>query len=126
VNDIISTAVNDDNIDYVIVTGDFNDNQLDVNNVKRRNISMQYSLQQLVEDPTNFTEHSSSLIDLILLWILFFFLMSFLISFVNHAGSCFLLVTSLFGIVASAALKIVFEMSVGILSISSILSYCDR
>jgi hypothetical protein len=28
--------------------------------------------------------------------------------------------------VASAALKIVFEMSVGILSISSILSYCDR
>jgi hypothetical protein len=27
---------------------------------------MQYSLQQLVEDPTNFTEHSSSLIDLIL------------------------------------------------------------
>jgi hypothetical protein len=31
-----------------------------------RNISMQYSLQQLVEDPTNFTEHSSSLIDLIL------------------------------------------------------------
>jgi hypothetical protein len=47
------------------VTGDFNDNQLDVNNVKRRNISMQYSLQQLVEDPTNFTEHSSSLIDLI-------------------------------------------------------------
>jgi hypothetical protein len=40
--------------------------QLDVNNVKMRNISMQYSLQQLVEDPTNFTEHSSSLIDLIL------------------------------------------------------------
>jgi hypothetical protein len=48
------------------VTGDFNDNQLDVNNVKMRNISMQYSLQQLVEDPKNFTEHSSSLIDLIL------------------------------------------------------------
>jgi hypothetical protein len=46
--------------------------------------------------------------------------MSFLISFVSHAGSCFLIVTSLFGIVASAALKIVFEMSVGILSISSI------
>jgi hypothetical protein len=48
---------------------------------------------------------------LALLWILFSFLMSFLISFVNHAGSCFLIVTSLFGIVASAALKIVFEMS---------------
>jgi hypothetical protein len=58
--------VNDDSIDYVIVTGDFNDNQLDVNNVNMRNISMQYNLQQLVEDPTNFTEHSSSLIDLIL------------------------------------------------------------
>jgi hypothetical protein len=47
-------------------TGDFNNNQLDVNNVKMRNISMQYSLQQLFEDPTNFIEHSSSLIDLIL------------------------------------------------------------
>lgn len=66
VENSIESAVNDDSIDYVIVTGDFNDNQLDVNNVKMRNISMQYSLQQLVEDPTNFTEHSSSLIDLIL------------------------------------------------------------
>ena len=65
VENSIESAVNDDNIDYVIVTGDFNDNQLDVNNVKMRNILMQYSLQQLVEDPTNFTEHSSSLIDLI-------------------------------------------------------------
>ena len=46
--------------------------------------------------------------------------MSFLISFVNHAESCFLIVTSLFGIVASAALKIAFEMSVVILSISSV------
>jgi hypothetical protein len=58
VENSIESAVNDDNIDYVIVTGDFNDIQLDVNNVKMRNISMQYSLQQLVEDPTNFTEHS--------------------------------------------------------------------
>jgi hypothetical protein len=66
VENSIESAVNDDSIDYVIVTGDFNDNQLDVNNVKMRNISMQYSLQQLVEDPTNLTEHSSSLIDLIL------------------------------------------------------------
>jgi hypothetical protein len=88
---------------------------------------MQYSLQQLVEDPTNFTEHSSSLIDLILTNDVNFVsyagvgpLMSFLISFVNHAGSCFLIVTSLFGIVASAALKIVFKMSVVIFSISSI------
>ena len=58
VENSIESAVNEDNIDYVIVTGDFNDIQLDVNNVKMRNISMQYSLQQLVEDPTNFTEHS--------------------------------------------------------------------
>jgi hypothetical protein len=66
VENSIESAVNDDSIDYVIVTGDFNDNQLDVNNVKMINISMQYSLQQLFEDPTNFIEHSSSLIDLIL------------------------------------------------------------
>jgi hypothetical protein len=58
VENSIESAVDDDIIDYVIVTGDINDIQLDVNNVKMRNISMQYSLQQLVEDPTNFTEHS--------------------------------------------------------------------
>ena len=45
VENSIELAVNDDSIDYVIVTGYFNDNQLDVNNVKMRNISMQYSLQ---------------------------------------------------------------------------------
>ena len=66
VENSIESAVNDVNVDYVIVTGDFNDNQLDVNNVKMRNISVQYDLKQLIEDPTNFTEHSSSLIDLIL------------------------------------------------------------
>jgi hypothetical protein len=39
VENSIESAVNDDNIDYVIVTGVFNDIQLDVNNVKMRNIS---------------------------------------------------------------------------------------
>jgi hypothetical protein len=38
VENSIESAVNDDSIDYVIVSGDFNDNQLDVNNVKMRNI----------------------------------------------------------------------------------------
>ena len=40
VENSIESAVNDVNIDYLIVTGDFNDNQLDVNNVKMRNISI--------------------------------------------------------------------------------------
>jgi hypothetical protein len=47
VENSIESAVNDDDIHYVIVTGDINGNQLDVNNAKMRNISMQYSLQQL-------------------------------------------------------------------------------
>jgi hypothetical protein len=38
VENSIESAVNDGSIDYVIVTGDFNDNQLDVNNVKMRTI----------------------------------------------------------------------------------------
>ena len=50
----------------LIVTGDFNNNKLDVTNLKMRSICSQYDLKQLVEDPTHFTEHSSSLIDLIL------------------------------------------------------------
>ncbi len=67
VDDSIESAVNDNRADYIIVTGDFNDNQLNMNfNSKIRNISTRYSLSQLIDEPTNYTEHSASLIDLIL------------------------------------------------------------
>ena len=66
VENSIDAAINDVGFDHIILTGDFNDNQFDGNNSKLRSIALQYSLYQLVEEPTHFTEHSSSLIDLIL------------------------------------------------------------
>jgi hypothetical protein len=56
--------VNDVNCDYVIATGDCNDNQECVNSIMKR-ICTLYSLEQLITDPTNFAEHSSSILDLI-------------------------------------------------------------
>ena len=54
------------NID-IIVTGDFNVNQLrGTTNDKIGSLKTQFSLHQLVSDPTYITEHSSSLLDLIL------------------------------------------------------------
>jgi hypothetical protein len=54
----MESAVNDVNCDYVIATGDYNDNQECV-------ICTSYSLEQLITDPTNFAEHSPSILDLI-------------------------------------------------------------
>ncbi len=49
----------------IIVTGDFNLNQFDnSDNRKINDISMKFGLQQLIKEHTHFTEHSSSLIDL--------------------------------------------------------------
>ncbi|VDI33342.1 Hypothetical predicted protein [Mytilus galloprovincialis] len=62
----IESAVNDVKCDRIIVTGDFNDNLLNGANSKIHNICTNYSLEQLIEDPTHFTEQSSSLIDLII------------------------------------------------------------
>ena len=57
----------DDNKDDIIITGDFNLNLLkSTTSIKIDNISQQYGLTQMVKDPTHFTEHSSSLIDLFL------------------------------------------------------------
>ena len=54
------------NID-IIVTGDFNVNQLrGTGNDKISLLKAQFSLNQLVSDPTYITEHSQSLLDLIL------------------------------------------------------------
>lgn len=52
-------------INNIIVTGDFNLNQLNnTDRVKIDDISMQFGLHQLINDCTHFTEHSSSIIDL--------------------------------------------------------------
>jgi len=50
----------------VIITGDFNVNQLSNNTAKIDNILIQFSLHQLITEPTYMTEHSSSLLDLLL------------------------------------------------------------
>jgi hypothetical protein len=50
----------------VIVVGDFNDNQLSPHCCKVKDIMRLYNLHQLINEATNFTEQSQSLIDLIL------------------------------------------------------------
>ncbi|VDI20828.1 Hypothetical predicted protein [Mytilus galloprovincialis] len=62
----IESAVNDVKYDRIIVTGTFNNNLLNGANSKIHNICTNYSLEQLIEDPTHFTEQSSSLINLII------------------------------------------------------------
>jgi hypothetical protein len=65
IEDSIALAV-DTNITNIIITGDFNYNAL--NNLSNRTISaltQQFSLAQLIEEPTHFTENSESIIDLI-------------------------------------------------------------
>lgn len=57
-------ALNDNSVDYIMTTGDFNENQLNSSNSKIKSLLAQFSLNQLIDTPTHFTEHSSSLIDL--------------------------------------------------------------
>ena len=66
IEDSVSLAV-DTGIKDIVITGDFNLNHL--NNTSRRksdSLCMQFSLHQSISQPTHFTEHSSSLIDIIL------------------------------------------------------------
>jgi hypothetical protein len=56
----------DCNTDAVIVEGDCNDNQLNPHCRKVKDIMRLYDLNQLINDATNFTEHSQSLMHLIL------------------------------------------------------------
>ncbi|CAC5395380.1 unnamed protein product [Mytilus coruscus] len=58
-------ALNDASIDYIVVTGDFNDNQLNKVNSKVSSLLTQFSLTQVIDEPTHFTEQSSSLLDII-------------------------------------------------------------
>jgi hypothetical protein len=53
----------------IIIVGDFNNNQLNNNtctNNKTRSLLTQYSLYQLIDEPTYITEHSSSTLDLLI------------------------------------------------------------
>ena len=61
----IDRACNTDIID-IIITGDFNCIMAQSIPNKMRELMSEYNLSQLISDDTHFTEHSSSLLDLIL------------------------------------------------------------
>ena len=66
IEDSISLAI-DTGISNIIVTGDFNLNFLNVQTRRKIDtLCTQYSLHQSIDQPTHYTEHSSSLIDIIL------------------------------------------------------------
>ena len=56
----------DTRIKNIIITGDINENQLIHGNTHIKSISTNYSLHQLIRDPTSITETSATLIDVIL------------------------------------------------------------
>jgi hypothetical protein len=58
----IEMAINDTPIDDVIITGDFNHNQLDHSRTKISFLFTKFSLLQMIDEPTHFSEHSSSLL----------------------------------------------------------------
>ena len=60
----IEMAINDTTIDDVIITGYFNDNQN--SSTKIGSLLTKLSLAQMIDEPTYFTQHSSSLIGFIL------------------------------------------------------------
>ena len=61
----IDLALN--NTHDIIITGDFNINQLSDNHRNKiSSLLTQYSFQQLIMEPTYMTEHSSSLLDLVM------------------------------------------------------------
>ena len=54
------------NIADIVITGDFNIDMSHNNNNKVKELMLEYNLIQLISEPTHFTEHFSSLVDLIL------------------------------------------------------------
>ena len=57
----------DTNISNILITGDFNLDILKDNSSRKvRDICQQFNFEQIINEPTHFTENSSSLIDLIL------------------------------------------------------------
>ena len=66
IEDSIGLAT-DTNISDIIITGDFNFNQLNPTYFNKiQTLCSQYKLSQCIEEPTHFTENSNSLIDLLL------------------------------------------------------------
>ena len=72
-NTVISTIedsvglVFDTNIKNILITGDFNlDTLKHASNKKLLELCQHYNLKQLINEPTNFTETSSTIIDLFL------------------------------------------------------------
>ena len=66
IEDSIHLAV-DTSVQYIIVTGDFNYNMLNSQtSSKIKSNCEQFSFTQTINAPTHFTDHSSSLIDIIL------------------------------------------------------------
>ena len=66
IEDSIHLAV-DTGIQDIVVTGDFNFNMLSAKlSAKIKNLCEEFSLTQTINQPTHFTEHSSSLLDIIL------------------------------------------------------------
>ena len=54
------------NIKDIVILGDFNYNMYNLTNNKMLDLIQQYNFTQIIQDSTHFTEHSESLIDLIL------------------------------------------------------------
>ena len=66
IEDSIALAV-DTGISDIIVTGDFNLNMLNIRTSRKiESLCIQFSLYQSIDQPTHFTENSSSLIDIVL------------------------------------------------------------
>ncbi|MEW8544385.1 MAG: reverse transcriptase family protein [Candidatus Thiodiazotropha sp.] len=65
INESIDRAYNTNILD-IIILGDFNFNMSLNNNNKMTDLLLDFNLKQLINEPTHFTETSSSLIDLIL------------------------------------------------------------
>ena len=65
INESIDRAYNT-NIQDIIITGDFNINMFHDRNNKMTALMQEFHMKQLINEPTNFTEHSATLIDLIL------------------------------------------------------------
>ena len=66
IEDCIHLAL-DTGIQDIIVTGDFNFNMVNAQlSVKIKDLCEQFSLEQVINEPTHYTEYSSSLLDIIL------------------------------------------------------------
>ena len=65
IEESIDKAFNTNIVD-IFILGDFNYNLLHNNDNKMTEISQEFNLKQLISEATHFTEHSSSLIDLVM------------------------------------------------------------